>query len=107
MRACGRIQPANALNPGISQLWEADVGVILEKMGRKSKILGDFIALGFWENCLYSSYTHALKIKDDEDPRGFLDQWGYGFVLLPDADGVMEPYGVKGTPGLFIVDGQG
>jgi hypothetical protein len=63
LRADGRIQPANALNPGISQLWEAYGDVILEKMGRKAKISGDFTALGFWENSLYSSHTqHSTLI---------------------------------------------
>ncbi|MFT5138515.1 MAG: cytochrome c biogenesis protein CcmG/thiol:disulfide interchange protein DsbE [Lysobacterales bacterium] len=51
--------------------------------------------------------VYALNIKDDEDPRIYLDNSGYDFVLLPDADSVMEAYGVKGTPGLFIVDGTG
>jgi thiol-disulfide isomerase/thioredoxin len=50
---------------------------------------------------------YAFNIKDDEDPAVFLDQWGYDFVLIPEADGLMEAYGVKGTPGLFIVDGKG
>jgi len=49
----------------------------------------------------------ALQIRDDEDPRAFLDRYGYDFVLLPDADAAMEPYGVKGTPGVFLVDGSG
>jgi len=49
----------------------------------------------------------ALNIRDDEDPRVFLDQYGYQFTLLPEADPVMADYGVKGTPGLFLVDGCG
>jgi len=49
----------------------------------------------------------ALHIKDDEDPRAFLDEMGYDFVLLPDANAVMPLFGVKGTPGLFLVDGKG
>jgi thiol-disulfide isomerase/thioredoxin len=49
----------------------------------------------------------ALNIRDDEDPRVNLARYGYDFVLLPEADPVMELYGVKGTPGLFLVDGCG
>ena len=60
LRACGRTQPANALNPRISQLLEADVGGNLEKTGRKAEISSDFIILGFWENSFYSSYTRQI-----------------------------------------------
>jgi thiol-disulfide isomerase/thioredoxin len=49
----------------------------------------------------------ALNIRDDENPREFLDKYGYDFILFPEADSVMEAYGVKGTPGLFLVDGCG
>ena len=55
--ACGRTQPANALNPGISQQLEAGVGGSLEKTGRKAEVSSDLIILGFWENSFYSSYT--------------------------------------------------
>jgi hypothetical protein len=59
LRACDRIQPANTLNLGVSQLWEADDGTILEESGRNAKILGYFIALDFWKNSLYSSRIDA------------------------------------------------
>jgi hypothetical protein len=36
LRACGRIQAANALNLGTPQPWEATVDAILEETGRKS-----------------------------------------------------------------------
>jgi hypothetical protein len=38
LRTYGRVRPTNELDPGISQLWEADDGGILEKMGKKAKI---------------------------------------------------------------------
>jgi len=50
---------------------------------------------------------YALHIRDDEDPVAFMEQQGYDFTLLPDADPVMALYGVKPTPALFLVDGQG
>lgn len=50
---------------------------------------------------------YALNIRDDDDPRKFIDKLGYDFVLLPDADPVMSLYGVKGTPGLFLIDSNG
>jgi len=50
---------------------------------------------------------YALNIRDDGNPREFLDQQGFDFILLPDADPIMPLYGVKATPGLFLVDGRG
>jgi hypothetical protein len=35
LRACGRIQAANALNLGTPQPWEATGGAILEETGEK------------------------------------------------------------------------
>ena len=66
MIACGPTvelslpQPASALNLRVSQLLEAEVGGNLQKTGRKAEISSDFIILGFWENSLYSSYTHIV-----------------------------------------------
>lgn len=50
---------------------------------------------------------YALNIRDDEDPVEFLQEHGYDFVLLPDADPVMELYGVRSTPAVFLVDQGG
>ena len=50
---------------------------------------------------------YALHIRDDEDPVEFMADSGYDFILLPDADPVMELYGVKPTPAVFIVDKNG
>ena len=49
----------------------------------------------------------ALQIRDEEDGAAYLDRLGFTFDLVPNADDVMAPYAVKGTPGLFIVDGSG
>lgn len=51
--------------------------------------------------------VYALQIRDDEDPVEFMRKNGYDFVLFPRADSIMELYGVKPTPGLFLVDGKG
>jgi hypothetical protein len=61
LRACGRNSPANALNPGVSQLSEADPGSILEKFGNQAKISAYFITLASWRNSLYSPYTLLLQ----------------------------------------------
>ena len=50
---------------------------------------------------------YALNIRDDEDPREFMAQRGYDFILIPEADSIMDLYGVRSTPGLFVVDGKG
>ena len=51
--------------------------------------------------------VYALNFRDQQDPVAYLNEHGFGFVLLPEADDVAEQWGVQGTPGLFIVDGQG
>jgi thiol-disulfide isomerase/thioredoxin len=50
---------------------------------------------------------YALNIRDDEDPVPFMTNYGYDFVLIPEADSIMGLYGVKTTPGIFVVDGGG
>ena len=52
-------------------------------------------------------HVYALNIRDDGDPGAYLAEQGFDFTNLPDADPVMERYGVRATPGLFLVDGQG
>ena len=51
--------------------------------------------------------VYALNIRDDEVPEIFMMEHDYDFVLIPEADSVMEPYGIKAVPALFVVDGQG
>lgn len=51
--------------------------------------------------------VYALNIRDDEDPVEFMQNYGYDFVILPEADPVMGLYGVRPTPALFLVDRQG
>jgi len=50
---------------------------------------------------------YALNIRDEEMPELFMLEHAYDFVLIPEADPVMEAYGVQATPALFIVDGKG
>ena len=40
-------------------------------------------------------------------PAAYMDRLGFTFDLVTDADHVMAPYAVKGTPGLFMVDRSG
>ena len=46
----------------------------------------------------------AVNISEDADPVAFITNAGYDFVLLPEGDAVAEQYGVKGTPGVFVID---
>ena len=48
----------------------------------------------------------ALNFREDGDPVEYIDNAGYDFVLLPEADAVAEAYGITGTPGVLIVDRQ-
>lgn len=49
----------------------------------------------------------ALNFRDDEDPSEFMAEYGYDFRLFPHSDPVAESWGVKTTPGLFLVDASG
>lgn len=51
--------------------------------------------------------VYALQIRDDEDPRPFMADNGFDFELIPNADAAMAPYGMRSTPGLVLVDGDG
>lgn len=48
----------------------------------------------------------ALNIWEDDDPAAYLERHGYGMTLLGAADLVAEDYGIQGTPGLLLVDGN-
>lgn len=49
---------------------------------------------------------YAIDILEDGklDPVEYFKKKGYTFTLLLDGDLVAEDYGVKGTPGLYVVD---
>ncbi len=49
----------------------------------------------------------AMTIGEDGDPAAFLAAKGYDFTLLPDGDKVAARYGIRGTPGVLIIDKQG
>jgi thiol-disulfide isomerase/thioredoxin len=51
--------------------------------------------------------VYAFNIRDDVDPRELMEKAAYDFIVIPQADSLMELYGVKGTPGLFLVDEKG
>jgi thiol-disulfide isomerase/thioredoxin len=48
----------------------------------------------------------AINFREDGDPVAFIKNAGYDFTVLPDGDEVAALYGVYGTPGVIIVDGD-
>jgi len=52
-------------------------------------------------------YAIDIKEDDDADPAGELRQRGLTFTLVRDGDSIAAEYGVKGTPGLVLVDTHG
>lgn len=51
--------------------------------------------------------VYAIDIKDDGDPVAALQQRKQTFTLVRDGDAIADQYGVKGTPGLFLVNKKG
>ena len=49
----------------------------------------------------------ALNFRDDEDPMEYISERGFDFRVFPQSDPVAELWGVKSTPGLFLVDKTG
>lgn len=46
----------------------------------------------------------ALNVWEDGEPEVYMTESGYHFRLVPNADQIAKDYGVKGTPGLFLVN---
>lgn len=49
----------------------------------------------------------AINFRDDGDARGYVEERGFEFALIPDGGGAAEAYDMHGTPGLVLVDGEG
>ncbi len=49
-------------------------------------------------------YTVDIFEDGDIEPVGYFEKQGYTYTLLLLGDLVAKEYGVKGTPGLFVVD---
>jgi len=49
----------------------------------------------------------AITIGEDGDPAKYLRDKGYDFTLLPDGDQIAAKYGIRGTPGVLIVNQDG
>jgi thiol-disulfide isomerase/thioredoxin len=51
--------------------------------------------------------VYAIDIKDDGDPVATLHDRKLTFTLVRNGDAIADLYGVKGTPGLFLVNAKG
>jgi cytochrome c biogenesis protein CcmG/thiol:disulfide interchange protein DsbE len=51
--------------------------------------------------------VYAIDIKDDGDPVAELRERKQTFTLVRDGDAIADQYGVKGTPGLLLVNAKG
>ncbi len=51
--------------------------------------------------------VQAISMRENGEPKVYLDDHGYSFELYPQGDVVAARYGVKGTPGLIVVDAEG
>lgn len=51
--------------------------------------------------------VYAIDIKDDGDPVAELKARNMTFTLVRDGDAIAEQYGIRGTPGLLLVDVHG
>lgn len=49
----------------------------------------------------------SLNFREDEDPVAFLEERGFDFRLIAEAEAIAKSWDVKGTPGLFLVDAEG
>jgi thiol-disulfide isomerase/thioredoxin len=49
----------------------------------------------------------ALNFREDEDPAEYISNRGFDFRLFPESDPVAQLWGIKTTPGLFLVDQTG
>lgn len=47
---------------------------------------------------------YALNVWEDGDPVTYMQENNFTFTLLLKSESAAEAYGVKGTPGLFVVD---
>ena len=51
--------------------------------------------------------VYAIDINDDGDPVAELKERRQTFTLVREGDAIAAHYGIKGTPGLLLIDKQG
>jgi len=48
--------------------------------------------------------VYALQFRDEESPESYIERNGFDFVVFPDADETASAWGMRGTPGVVILD---
>jgi thiol-disulfide isomerase/thioredoxin len=86
----------SADRPAVILFWATWCPYCRQLMPHLEKLRQEFVSDGV--------NFYALDIWEDGDPVAYMKENGYGFQLLLNADEVAKTYGVKGTPGLFVVD---
>lgn len=49
----------------------------------------------------------SFSIYEDGNPAKYLNENGYDFILFTEAEEIAKLYGIKGTPGVLIIDANG
>lgn len=86
----------SADRPAVLLFWATWCPYCEELMPKLEKLRGELADGGV--------RFYALNIWEDGDPVAHMKKKGYQFTLLLNADQVAKRYGVRGTPGLFVVD---
>jgi thiol-disulfide isomerase/thioredoxin len=94
-----RFDPAQLRRPAILLFWATWCPYCKALMPHLQKVLD---AAGKERLDVY-----AIDIKDDGDPVAELRERGQTFTLVRDGDAIADLYGIKGTPGLLLVDRSG
>jgi thiol-disulfide isomerase/thioredoxin len=90
--------PANG-RPALLLFWATWCPYCKAFMPHVQSILDEFPGSGL--------VVYAISFKDDGDPGRVVERQGFDFLVLPNGEAVAEAYGVKTTPGLFLVDAAG
>ena len=54
-----------------------------------------------------SVYAISVFEEDDGDPVGYVADNGYQFTVIEKGEAIASEYGVRGTPGVFLIDADG
>lgn len=90
--------PADLQGPTIVLFWASWCPFCKALMPHLQSIIDEYS---------YEVRVLALSIREDKDPVEFLQEYGYQFLLIPEAEEIAESWGVKGTPGLYLADRSG
>jgi len=121
---CGA-EPADQASPVVAPAWSLQTGTG-ETIDFPESAGGQPVLLLFWATwCPYCKAlmphiqsvldefpdsglrVFAVSFKDDGDPVAVINKQGFDFTLLVNGELVAKQYGIKSTPGVFLIDGTG